>query len=58
MIIFRLDDWYDDDNQQEDDTQRHDSRPLFINVRYLHGLWRNDENAPWHFATTSSCGLG
>lgn len=36
MIILRLDDWYDNDNQQEDDTQRHDSRPLCINARHLH----------------------
>ena len=32
MIILSLDDWYDDDNQQEDDTQRYDGGPLFINA--------------------------
>jgi hypothetical protein len=29
VIILRLDDRYDDDNQQEDHTQRHDRSPLF-----------------------------
>jgi hypothetical protein len=63
---LRLDDRHDNDDQQEDDTQRYDGGPLFMIGHEMRvtsgaqrrGLGENDENVPWHFATTSSCERG